>query len=126
MHCTSIAGVPRFGIAGSSSPLIRATIRNISRAVRFVGRSSEAKSMESNGTLGAPWQYEQLTPSPLATTNRMNFTTESRVRSAGRTLRFFGFSVGCAWVRAGAPTEIAAMSAIATRRRCGMEGMEPN
>jgi hypothetical protein len=46
----------------------RATIRNISRAVRFVGRSSDAKSIESNGTFGAPWQNEHVTPRPLATT----------------------------------------------------------
>ncbi len=104
-------------------------MRIISRAVRFVGRSSEAKSMESNGTLGAPWQYEQVTPRPLATTKRMSFTTESRVRSAGSTLRFFGFSAGCARARAGAVaavSEMTDMSAIATRVRRGVAGMEPN
>ena len=51
--------------------------------------------MESNGTFGAPWQNEHVTPRPLATVKRMNFTTESRVRSAESTFRFFGFAASC-------------------------------
>jgi len=83
MHCTWMGGVPRVGIAGSSSSLMRATMRIISRAVRLVWRSSDAKSMESNGTPGAPWQYAQVTPSPLATSKRMILTTESRESPMG-------------------------------------------
>src|SRR5215203_5056017 len=46
--------------------------------------------MESNGTPGAPWQKLHDTPSPLATSNRMIVTTESRERPGDRTLRLRG------------------------------------